>query len=170
MRKTLIGLTLAMFVIVAALGFAACGSTSEKAETPKADSTENTAKSDHDMSEMDHSKMDAKDHKTTDYSAYKTGQTADIANAAEQIDKALAEKDKAKAVEGANALIAAFKKFDASKLDAGKKKEYDEIAESAVEHAEHIVKSEMDHQMEHFEGLSKDLKDLFALIGEKKDA
>lgn len=66
-------------------------------------------------------------------------------------------------------MIAAFDKFDASKLDAGKKKEYAEIAESAKEHAEHIIKSELDHQMEHFEGLSKDLKDLFALIGDKKE-
>lgn len=167
MRKTFLVFVFAVLAITATLGFTACGSATEKSE-----------KNDHDMNGMDHSNMDqmdhgdmdGKEHKTTDFSAYKKGDTEAFALAGEQIDKALAEKDKDKAIEGAKSLLTAFEKFDASKLDESKKKEYEEIAESAKEHAEHITKSDMKHQIEHFEGLAKDLTDLFALIGEKKEA
>ena len=40
-----------------------------------------------------------------------------------------------------------------------------EILESAIENAEHIAKSEIDHQREHLIVLSVDLKDLIAIIG-----
>ena len=43
-----------------------------------------------------------------------------------------------------------------------------EILESAKEHAEHIVKSPIDHQREHFEVLSTDIKDLIGLVGSEK--
>lgn len=178
MKNIFVGLVFALFTITIIFGFTACGTATEKVETQNTDSNIKNEKKDHDMSGMDHNKMDktdhdnkdGKEHKTIDFSAYKKGETKAIASAAEQIDTALAEKNKDKAIEGAKALIAAFDKFDASKLDANKKKEYGEIAESAKEHAEHIIKSEMDHQTEHFEGLAKDLKDLFALVGETRAA
>jgi hypothetical protein len=43
-----------------------------------------------------------------------------------------------------------------------------EISESAKEHAEHIVKSPLEHQREHFESLSTDVSDLVALLGTDK--
>ena len=43
-----------------------------------------------------------------------------------------------------------------------------EIYESAKEQAEHIVKSPMDHQREHFEVLSTDINDLISLLGTDK--
>ena len=47
-------------------------------------------------------------------------------------------------------------------------KEYMEIYESAKENAEHIVKSPIDHQREHFEVLSTDIDDLITLLGTEK--
>ncbi len=159
--------------ITIAIWLTACSNTSETADTPKSDQDATAAKSDHDMSNMNSSDMTkmghnddkGKAHVSTEYTAHKKGNTEAIAIAAENIDKALAEKNKEKAIEGAKLLLTAFENFDSSKLDESKKKEYDEIVESAKEHAEHITKSELNHQIEHYEGLSKDLKDLFTLVG-----
>ena len=40
-----------------------------------------------------------------------------------------------------------------------------DIIEDATEHAEHIEKSPIDHQREHFDVLSKDMIDLIAITG-----
>ena len=40
-----------------------------------------------------------------------------------------------------------------------------DIIDDAKEHAEHISRSEMDHQREHFKTLSKDIIDLVAITG-----
>ena len=55
-----------------------------------------------------------------------------------------------------------------SNLTGETNKEYMEIVESAKEQAEHIVKSPIDHQREHFEVLSTDINDLVALLGTEK--
>ena len=55
-----------------------------------------------------------------------------------------------------------------SKLTGDTHTKYMEITESAKEHAEHIVKSPIDHQREHFEALSTDMTDLVALLGTDK--
>ena len=44
-------------------------------------------------------------------------------------------------------------------------KEYKIVIETAKEHAEHIAKSEMDHQREHFKSLSIDMIDMVAITG-----
>ena len=44
-------------------------------------------------------------------------------------------------------------------------KELKDIIEDATEHAEHIEKSPIDHQREHFDVLSKDMIDLIAITG-----
>ena len=98
----------------------------------------------------------------------KNTETAAILNAYFEIKNGLVADSKEKAAEGGNSLIAAIDKFDMSKLSDETHKEYMEIAESAKEHAEHIVKSPMDHQREHFEALSTDITDLVALLGTDK--
>ena len=40
-----------------------------------------------------------------------------------------------------------------------------DIVEDATEHAEHIAKSDIGHQREHFDVLSKDIIDLLAITG-----
>ena len=55
-----------------------------------------------------------------------------------------------------------------TKLAESQHKEYMEIIENATEQVEHIVKSPIDHQREHFEVLSTDINDLVALLGTDK--
>ncbi|WP_330441474.1 DUF3347 domain-containing protein [Flavobacterium sp. C4GT6] len=55
--------------------------------------------------------------------------------------------------------------FDVSSYKAEQQKELKDIIADAKEHAEHIGKSEMDHQREHFKTLSKDMMDMVAITG-----
>jgi len=101
-------------------------------------------------------------------STQKNAATTPIIDAYFQIKNALVTDSKENAAKGGTALLAAFSKFDMKTLTGETHKEYMEIAESAKEHAEHIVKSPIDHQREHFEVLSTDINDLIALIGTEK--
>jgi hypothetical protein len=65
-------------------------------------------------------------------------------------------------------MLKAFSDFDMSQLNEEVRKECVEILESAKEQAEHIVKSPIDHQREHFETLSTDVTDLITLLGTDK--
>lgn len=75
------------------------------------------------------------------------------------------EKDAANA---GKAMIKAFNDFKMGELTEAQHKDYMEIAEASKEHAEHIVKSDINHQREHFESLSTDINDLITLIGTNK--
>jgi len=81
-------------------------------------------------------------------------------------DALVADNTKKAALEGAK-LTASLKAFDASKYTAEEQKELADIIEDATEHAEHIAKSAMDHQREHFKILSKDITDMVAITGTK---
>jgi alpha-D-ribose 1-methylphosphonate 5-triphosphate diphosphatase PhnM len=85
-----------------------------------------------------------------------------------QIKNALVADDKEVAAKGGTTLLKAFSKFDMTALKGEAHKEYMEILENAKEQAEHIVKSPIDHQREHFEVLSTDINDLIALLGTNK--
>ena len=94
--------------------------------------------------------------------------TSAILDAYFEIKNGLVADSKEKTANGGNSLLTAISKFDMSKLSGETHKEYMEIAESAKEHAEHIVKSPIDHQREHFEALSIDITDIVALLGTDK--
>jgi hypothetical protein len=94
--------------------------------------------------------------------------TSAILDAYFEIKNGLVADSDEKAAKGGNALLTAFSKFEMSKLSGEVHKEYMEIQESAKEHAEHIVKSPIDHQREHFEALSIDVTDLITLLGTDK--
>jgi altronate dehydratase len=98
----------------------------------------------------------------------KNAETAAILDAYFEIKNGLVADSKENTAKGGNELLAALSKFDMSKLSEKAHKEYMEIQESAKEHADHIVKSDIDHQREHFEGLSTDITDLVALLGTNK--
>lgn len=59
----------------------------------------------------------------------------------------------------------AMKGFDKSLLSTDQKKVYDDIEDDLKEHAEHISKSKIDHQREHFATMSKDMYDLVKAFG-----
>lgn len=127
----------------------------------------------HDHSEMNH--KDGHDHGNGESTEREITQnntkntaTSAILDAYFEIKNGLVADSDEKAAKGGNALLTAFSKFEMSKLSGEVHKEYMEIQESAKEHAEHIVKSPIDHQREHFEALSIDVTDLITLLGTDK--
>jgi len=130
-----------------------------------------------DHSKMNHDNSDGhhdNNASTTKYernineNTQKNAATTPIIDAYIQIKNGLVATDKARTAKGGSALLAAFSKFDMTTLKGDTHKEYMEIFESAKEQAEHIVKSPIDHQREHFETLSTDVNDLIALLGTEK--
>ena len=77
----------------------------------------------------------------------------------------LTEDNNTTIVSSAKTMLKAFSSFEMKKLTSAQHKEYMEIAENSKEQLEHIIKSPIDHQREHFEVLSNDLNDLISLIG-----
>jgi len=94
--------------------------------------------------------------------------TTPIIDAYLQLKNALVADDKLAAADAAKTILKTFLNFDMSKLSSDEHKKYMEIIEDAKEQAEHIAKSPIDHQREHFESLSTDVNDLIALLGTEK--
>ena len=81
-------------------------------------------------------------------------------------DALVGDDSKGAAEAGAN-LATSLKAFDESNYTAKEQKELTDIIDDAMEHAEHIAKSDIDHQREHFKVLSKDIADMVAITGTK---
>lgn len=73
------------------------------------------------------------------------------------------DNDKAKSLGGT--LAKSLGNFDKSKYSENQQVELTDIIEDATEHAEHISKSDIKHQREHFKTLSKDITDMVAITG-----
>lgn len=84
-----------------------------------------------------------------------------------QLKNAFAKDNTGDAATVASSLETAFKSFDRTSLDAMQKKTFEDIANDATEHAEHIGKNggNIAHQREHFVMLSKDMYDLVKAFG-----
>jgi hypothetical protein len=80
---------------------------------------------------------------------------------------ALVADDSKKAAQTGAALVLSLKAFNKLSYTADEQKELTDIIEDATEHAEHIAKSPLGHQREHFKTLSKDILDLVAITGTK---
>ena len=115
-----------------------------------------------------HDNVSSTESRDINASTQKNGATSEIIDGYLKVKNGLVSDDKEAAAKGGTALLAAFSKFDMKTLTGETHKEYMEIAESAKEHAEHIVKSPIDHQREHFETLSTDISDLITLLGTDK--
>lgn len=81
------------------------------------------------------------------------------------IKNALINSNEAEAATASGKMYEAMKGFDKSLLSADQKKIYDDIESDLKEHAEHISKSKIDHQREHFATMSKDMYDLVKAFG-----
>lgn len=81
------------------------------------------------------------------------------------IKDALVATNKEDAAKAGKKLESTLKGFNVSSYTSTQQKELKDIIEDAIEHAEHIGKSEMDHQREHFKMLSKDVTDMVAITG-----
>jgi uncharacterized protein (DUF885 family) len=84
-----------------------------------------------------------------------------------QLKNALTSDNGNDAATAGNLMVDAFQKFDKSTLTGDKKKAYDDVEDDAREHAEHIGKngSNIAHQREHFDMLSKDMYELVKAFG-----
>jgi hypothetical protein len=137
------------------------GKTEEKAET-------NEDGHSHEGGEHEHGNSEEKADRNIQTSKEKNSSTTAIIDAYLQIKNGLVTDDKEVTATGGTALLSAFSAFDMTKLSSEQHKEYMEIYENAKEQAEHIVKSPIDHQREHFEVLSTDIDDMIALLGTEK--
>ncbi len=163
MKKIVFLTVLSIFLTGSVIFNAACG---QDMETSKMGSNEMPMNMDHNG--MDHGEAGKKEE-TADFGDQRNDQTSAVIDAYNEIKTATEADDKDGAAKGAKSLIAALEKFDSSNLDASKRKEFTEIIDSAKEHAEHIVKSDVKHQKEHLVEATTDIKDLFALVGASKD-
>jgi len=120
---------------------------------------------DHD-SNMNGMKMDGA--KKANLTVKKNAATTPVLNSYLALKNALASDDKYGASKAASALLKTFAEFDMTKLSADVHKSYMDIVEDAKEQAEHIAKSPIAHQREHFENLSTDINDLVVLLGTDK--
>ncbi len=81
------------------------------------------------------------------------------------LKNALVATNKEDAAKAGMKLESTLNGFDVSSYTSEEQTELKDIIADAKEHAEHIGKSEMDHQREHFKTLSKDITDMVAITG-----
>ncbi|MCF6167179.1 DUF3347 domain-containing protein [Lutibacter sp.] len=159
---------------LSALFFTACKTDKKQAESNSMQPSEMNMKEadDHDHGDHDHDATmgedSSKEERNIDATTQKNSATSAIIDSYLQIKNALVEDSKEGAAKGGTMMLTAFTDFDMSQLNESQHKEYMEILEDAKEQAEHIVKSPIDHQREHFENLSVDVNDLIALLGTDK--
>lgn len=78
---------------------------------------------------------------------------------------ALVATNKEESANAGKKLESSLSNFNVSSYTAEQQKELNDIITDAKEHAEHIGKSEMSHQREHFKVLSKNMIDMMAITG-----
>ena len=81
------------------------------------------------------------------------------------IKDALVATNKEEAAKAGKKLESSLNSFNVNSYTSEQQEELKDIIADAKEHAEHIGKSEMDHQREHFKTLSNDMMDMVAVTG-----
>ena len=109
----------------------------------------------------DHSKMDHGKMSHDEMTMMSSEVIADYLT----LKNALVSDDKDGAAKAGEKLESSLKRFDIGKFGDELQDELRDIVEDATEHAEHIAKSDIGHQREHFDVLSKDVIDLLAITG-----
>lgn len=153
-------------IIFTALLFTACKNGTKNSDTEVIQKKEVINKDKNNDSSSFNEEGDQK--AASEISVPKNTATTEIIDGYLQLKNALVATDSGKAAEAGKVILTAFSNFDMTTLSDSQHKEYMEIAENAIEQAEHIVKSHIEHQREHFEVLSNDINDLIALLGTDK--
>lgn len=117
----------------------------------------------HDDSEMNHDTMDTSND-MMDANA-QTSNAKQVLADYMILKNALVADNKDEAAKAGKKLESTLNGFDVSSYTAEQQKELKDIIVDAKEHAEHIGKSEIAHQREHFKTLSKDMVDMVAITG-----
>lgn len=149
-------------IALSLVAFAACNDQAES----KSAYTKDTVK----PSTETHATTDDKDIKAV--SVTYTNVDSKIATSVKEIvdhylhvKNALVNGNESEAATGGKAIEAALGKIDKSLFTTEQKAAYDEVADDLKEHAEHIGKSKIDHQREHFATMSEDLYALAKAFG-----
>lgn len=150
MKNSGIKLPILMFSLILIL--ASCGN----------NQTENSNNMNHE--EMSHSEEENNANSELN-SEDESSKAQSIVNNYLQLKDALVADDSKKAASAGKELAISFEKFDINSFNEEQQAELKDIIEDATEHAEHISESEIDHQREHFDILSKDIIDLIAVAG-----
>lgn len=146
--KSILKVTMA---IVLAVSFTSCGNGQKQGNenVSRAEQTENPSPATNTVSEA--------------------SVTASLLDAYLGIKNALVKDDQAAAAEYGSALAESTGAFEVGTFAASEQQELEEILEVVKEHGEHIAKSDIGHQREHFEALGKDIKDLVAIADTDRD-
>jgi len=118
---------------------------------------------DNDHSEMNHDTMNTSNN-MKDSNAQNTDAKQVLVDYMALKD-ALVATNKNEAANAGKKLEITLSGFNVSSYTTEEQEELKDIIADAKEHAEHIGKSEMDHQREHFKTLSKDIMDMIAITG-----
>lgn len=151
---------LAMAII--ALSATSCKDKKKEQESQEGHHTEQMEDSGHmDGTMEDHSQMDHDIMNHGEMAMMSSGIIADYL----MLKNALVSDDQDGAAKAGEKLEGSLKSFDIGKFDTEQREELKDIIEDATEHAEHIAESDIGHQREHFDVLSKDVIDLLAITG-----
>lgn len=138
-------------------------------EQNSTDGNHSEMSSDEDHSKMNHDNSDGHhDSDKKEMAMSGDGNSEAILNDYFNLKDALVADDNAKAKELGATLATSLGNLDvSSNFSDTQKADLKDIIEDAVEHAEHISESDIDHQREHFKVLSKDVVDMIAITGTK---
>ncbi len=123
------------------------------------------------MTDVDHREGSDMNHENMDAAHDMTGSDATVSDAKQiilnymVIKDALVASNKEQAAAAGKELESTLNGFVMTKYTADQQKTLKDIISDAKEHAEHIGKSELAHQREHFKMLTKDIIDMVAITG-----
>ncbi|MAU15827.1 MAG: hypothetical protein CMH48_15315 [Muricauda sp.] len=161
MRKANVKTGILAMVIIA-LTATSCKDKKKEQESEEGHHTEQMEKGGQmDGTMEDHSQMD---HDNMSHGEM-TMMSSDIVTDYLTLKNALVSDDQDGAAKAGEKLEGSLKSFDSSKFADDQQGELNDIIEDATEHAQHIAKSDIGHQREHFDVLSKDIIDLLAITG-----
>lgn len=147
-------------VAIAFITLTAMSCKDNKNEQNNADGNHSEMSADEDHSKMNH------DGDKKEMAMSGDGNSQGVLKDYFNLKNALVADDNAKAKTLGATLATTLRNFDvSSNFSDTQKAELKDIIEDAVEHAEHISESAIDHQREHFKILSKDVTDMVAITG-----
>ncbi len=164
---------------ISAVLLTACKQNQKKSSSTDVNTEQASSKKEHDHSMHEHAGSDHHGHDHGDNPTHKRSLQIDKSNVQNpilgdlidtyiELKNGLVADDKEAAAKSASGLIDRFKSLDRSDLKPEQLKAFDEIVENATEQVEHIAKSDIAHQREHFEILTVDMQDLIILLGTDK--
>lgn len=157
-------ISLFSLAVAGSLFLASCGNSSNT-ENHNDMNHEHHEGMEHDHGSHQHS--ESNERNVSSNSGELKGDLSQILNAYFEMNNHLVKDDASGAQKSGGQLEQALQSFTVTNLSEEKQKEVNEILESAIENAQHIAKSEIDHQREHLVSLSNDIKDLIGIIGTK---